>query len=115
MGLFRQPLLATLLFLATFVGKPLGVFALALTGKMDLREGCVVGVGLNAQLITEIIVAQLLLKASLIDVSLFTALVAASSLSTLCVPLLLAFILRRWGQRLRHPSPLPSEESHDGC
>ncbi len=113
-GMLQQPVLASLLFLATFVGKPMGVFIMGLRGKLTFREVWAIGIGLNAQLTTEIIVAQLLLSAGLIDVGLFTALVAASSLTTVSVPLLLTFLLRRWGTSLRAvPHPLQPEEIRD--
>lgn len=97
----RVPTLAILLLLAAFVGKFIGVFGMVPMGKMTKREAFAVGVGINARLTTEIIVAQLLLTAGLIDERLFTALVAASSLSTLVVPPLLSMILARWGPSLR--------------
>ena len=100
-GLIRVPALAILLFLAAFVGKIVGVFGMVPMGKMTKKEALTVGVGINARLTTEIIVAQLLLTAGLIDERLFTALVAASSLSTLLVPPLLSLILARWGPSLR--------------
>lgn len=96
-GMLREPTLAILLFLAAFVGKLLGIFTMVPMGKLSAREAWVIGIGLNARLTTEIIVAKLLFDAHLIDVHLFTALVAASSLSTLVVPLLFTFLIDRWG------------------
>ncbi len=105
-GLLHEPELALLLFAATFVGKPLGTFLLVPMGHLAVREAWVVGIGINAQLTTEIIVAKLLLDAKLIDEHLFTALVTASSLSTLLVPLIFTGLIRRWGHDLkRHPAP----------
>jgi len=48
--------------------------------------------------------AQLLLTAVLIDIHLFTALIAASSVSTIVVPLLFALMIRQWGDTLRQPA-----------
>lgn len=48
-----------------------------------------------------IIVAQLLFNAKLIDVHLFTALIAASTFSTISVPLLFALLIGHWGEELR--------------
>ena len=48
-----------------------------------MREAWIVGIGLDARLTTEIIVAQLLFNAGLIDVHLFTALVAAASFTAI--------------------------------
>ena len=55
--------------------------------------------------------AHLLLDAKLIDTHLFTALIAASSFSTIIVPLLFALLVRRWGEQLRTSKgqPRPSE------
>ncbi len=100
-GMLRAPLLAVLLFLAAFAGKLLGVFLMVPMGKVTVREAWAVGIGINARLTTEIIVAQLLLEARLIDEHLFTALVAASSLSTVLVPLVFTLMMRRWGEELR--------------
>ena len=100
-GMFREPSLAVLLFLAAFLGKLIGVFMMVPMKKLTMHEAMVIGIGLNARLTTEIIVAQLLLTAGLIDIRLFTALVAASSVSTIVVPLLFAFMVRQWGDTLR--------------
>jgi Ca2+-transporting ATPase len=100
-AILRGPMLAILLFLAAFVGKLVGVLLMVPMKKLTSLEAWTIGIGLNARLTTEIIVARLLLTAGLIDETLFTALVAASSVSTVTVPLLFAFIVRRWGDRLR--------------
>ena len=96
-GMVDAPMLSILLYLAATLGKLAGVLAMVPTGKITLLEGWTIGIGLNARLTTEIIVAKLLLDAGLIDLHLFTALVAASSLSTLAVPLLFTLLVRRWG------------------
>ncbi|HHC72557.1 MAG TPA: ATPase, partial [Thiotrichales bacterium] len=103
-GLFDSPTLALLLFLAAFVGKLAGVAIMVPMGKVTWLEAWTIGIGINARLTTEIIVAKLLLDARLIDVDLFTALVAASSLSTALVPLLFTFIVRRWRSGLQPPA-----------
>jgi Ca2+-transporting ATPase len=110
-GMFREPGLAVLLFLAAFFGKLVGVFIMVPMKKLTLHEATIIGVGLNARLTTEIIVAQLLLTSGLITLHLFTALVAASSVSTIVVPLLFAFLIRQWGDGLRQPPARPAEET----
>jgi Ca2+-transporting ATPase len=110
-GMIQEPVLAILLFLAAFVGKLLGVFVMVPMGKISVREAWTIGIGLNARLTTEIIVAQLLLSAELIDVHLFTALLAASAVSTISVPLLFALLVRRWGEQLRIPQNSVKEVS----
>jgi len=113
-GMFREPALAILLFLAAFVGKLLGVFIMVPMGRISVREAWTIGIGINARLTTEIIVAQLLFNAKLIDVHLFTALIAASAFSTISVPLLFALLMGRWGEELRSPQRelQPKEHSH---
>ena len=113
-GMFREPALAVLLFLAAFVGKLLGVFIMVPMGRITVREAWTIGIGINARLTTEIIVAQLLFNAELIDVHLFTALIAASAFSTISVPLLFALLMGRWGEELRSPQRelQPKEHSH---
>ncbi len=100
-GMVHAPALAILLFLAAFLGKLMGVFLMVPMGKVSVREAWLIGIGINARLTTEIIVAQLLLGAELIDIHLFTALVAASSLSTMAVPLLFTILVGRWGEQMR--------------
>jgi Ca2+-transporting ATPase len=84
-GMIREPTLAILLYLAGTVGKLLGVFLMVPIKKLTVREAWIVGIGLDARLTTEIIVAQLLFNARLIDVRLFTALVAAASFTAITV------------------------------
>ncbi len=94
-GMVQEPLLALLLFLAAVVGKLLGALFMVPMKKLTVAEAWTIGIGINARLTTEIIVAKLLLDAKLIDIHLFTALVAASSLSTILVPLLFTWLVRR--------------------
>ncbi|BDY12519.1 HAD-IC family P-type ATPase [Hydrogenimonas cancrithermarum] len=95
-GLIDAPELAILLFLAAFVGKIVGIFLMVPMKKLTVKEAWTIGIGLNARLTTEIIVAKLLLDAQLIDIELFTALVAASSVSTIIVPLTFSMLVARW-------------------
>lgn len=111
-GLVTSPTLAVLLFLAAFVGKLIGVAIMVPMGKITWLEAGTIGVGINARLTTEIIVAKLLLDAGLIDVDLFTALVAASSLSTILVPILFSFLVRRWRTALQPPAATTAPSHH---
>ena len=99
-GLVEAPELAVLLFLAAFAGKLTGIFLMVPMKKLTVKEAWAIGIGLNARLTTEIIVAKLLLDAKLIGTELFTALVASSSLSTIIVPLAFSAIASRWGSVL---------------
>ena len=100
-GLFREPSLAILLYLAGTVGKLAGVFLMVPMRKITVREAWIIGIGLDARLTTEIIVAQLLFDAKLIDGHLFTALVSAASFTAVTVPLVFALLVRRWGEEMR--------------
>ncbi len=97
-GFFEGPLLAVVLYLVGTLGKLLGVLLMVPMKKMQLKEAVIIGVGLDARLTTEIIVAQLLYSASLIDLPLFTALVAASSFTAITVPLIFSQLIRYWGK-----------------
>ena len=100
-GIIKEPELAILLFLAAFIGKIIGIFLMVPMKKISVKEAWTIGIGLNARLTTEIIVAKLLLDASLIDTKLFTALVAASSASTIIVPLLFSIMAVKWKKDLK--------------
>lgn len=100
-GMLQAPVLVILLYLAGTIGKLAGVFLMVPMKKIAVREAWVIGVGLDARLTTEIIVAKLLLEAKLIDLHIFTALVGASSLTAISVPLLFSLMVRRWGDELR--------------
>jgi len=114
-GMITDPLLALLLFIAAFIGKLIGVFFMVPMGRINIREAWTIGTGINARLTTGIIVAQMLLGAGLIDVHLFTAIVAAASLSTVLVPLLFILMVRMWGEELRIPlKTLKQKEDNDG-
>ena len=99
-GFLQEPLLAIVLYLAGTFGKLFGVLLMVPMKKMRLKEAVIIGVGLDARLTTEIIVAQLLFSAAIIDLKLFTALVAASSFTAITVPLLFSLLIRFWGEEV---------------
>lgn len=98
--IMQAPTLAILLYLAGTLGKLVGVFLMVPLGKINVREAWVIGVGLDARMTTEIIVAKMLFDAKLIDQYLFTALVSAASFTALSVPLLFTVLVRQWGASL---------------
>ncbi|SMC08860.1 calcium-translocating P-type ATPase, PMCA-type [Nitratiruptor tergarcus] len=111
-GLIKAPELAILLFLAAFVGKLIGILLMVPMKKLTLKEAITIGIGLNARLTTEIIVAKLLLDAKIIDTELFTALVAASSVSTIIVPLTFSLLASRWKDEfVSAPAITPKEHA----
>lgn len=99
-GFLDEPLLAIVLYMAGTFGKLLGVLIMVPMKKISFKEAIIVGVGLDARLTTEIIVAQLLFTASIIDLKLFTALVAASSFTAITVPLIFTLLIRYWGDEV---------------
>ncbi|OQX74120.1 MAG: ATPase [Campylobacteraceae bacterium 4484_4] len=115
-GLLKEPVLAIALYLAGTIGKLLGVFLMVPMKKLTFEEALTIGVGLDARLTTEIIVAQLLFSSGIIDLTLFTALVAASSFTALTVPLIFTLLVRRYGKSLRGisapPSPVPKKPEY---
>ena len=100
-GIVQNPKLIILLYIAGTLGKLIGVFIMVPMKRMNFREALVVGVGLDARLTTEIIVAKLLFDASIIDIGLFTALVTAASFTAVTVPFGFALLVRKWGEELR--------------
>ena len=112
--------MALLLFLAASVGKIGATLLMVPLGRLSWREAWTVGIGLDARLTTEIIVARLLFDAQLIDQQLFTALVAAASVSAITVPVAFAILVSKWGNSLKTPpspdgtkGPSPDRLAHD--
>ena len=95
-GIVESPKLTILFFMAAFIGKLIGIFLMVPMKKLCTKEAWVIGIGLNARLTTEIIVAKMLFDAKIIDINLFTAVVAAASLSTVIVPLVLSLLIKNW-------------------
>ncbi|MDY6837731.1 MAG: cation:proton antiporter [Thermodesulfobacteriota bacterium] len=102
-GLLREPALAVLLYLAGTIGKLGGVLLMVPMKRLTAKEAWAIGIGLDARLTTEIIVAQLLFHAHLINGHLFTALVSAASFTAITVPLAFTLLVRLWGKDLRTP------------
>ncbi len=100
-------LLVALVALAVF-GKLVGTMLAYRPLRTGWREGLVVGLGMNDRGAVEIIVAQLALKAGLIDETVFTILVAIAIVTTCMTPISL-----RWGARwLRRRGELAPAEDH---
>ncbi|TWT80263.1 High-affinity Na(+)/H(+) antiporter NhaS3 [Planctomycetes bacterium CA13] len=116
-GLVGNPTLAILLFLAASVGKVGATLLMVPMGRLGMREALTIGIGLDARLTTEIVVARLLFDAQLIDLSLFTALVAAASLSAITVPVLFAVLVNKWSDYLipERPADSPMMEKAEPC
>jgi Ca2+-transporting ATPase len=97
------PWLALAIFAAGAAGKLGGVWLLRWARRVTPFECWVLGIGLDARLTTETIVAQLLYRAKLIPLELFSAIVAAAALSTIAVPVALSVVLRSRGETLLEP------------
>lgn len=108
-GFIHEPLLAIVLYLAGTLGKLFGTLLMVPLHKMRFKEAVITGIGLDARLTTEIIVAQLLFTSGIIDTHLFTALVAASSFTAISVPLLFTLCIRLFGKETDQvPSSRPA-------
>ena len=107
----HNPTLAIPLFLAASVGKIGATLFMVPLGRLGWRQTLTIGVGLDARLTTEIVVARLLFDAQLIDAPLFTALVAAASLSAITVPVGFAVLVSNWGEFLI-PQVAPDPDEH---
>jgi Ca2+-transporting ATPase len=101
LSVLSAPWLTLAIFAAGVLGKIGGVMMLRAANKLSTLEAWTVGVGLNARLTTETIVAQMLYHAKLIPADLFGAIVAAAALSTIGVPIVFSLIMHGWGERLR--------------
>ncbi len=102
-GFLKEPLLAVVLYLAGTLGKLAGVMLMVPLKKLTFHEALLTGIGLDARLTTEIIVAQLLFSSGIINTHLFTALVAASSFTALTVPLIFTFLVHLYGKEIQEP------------
>jgi len=94
--IFYAPLLTFLIFFAGLFSKLLASFISCRIRGTDSRRALLLGVGLSVRFSTGIVIAQLLFVSGFIDTTLFTALVAASSLSTLTVPIIFSHLLDKW-------------------
>jgi len=101
-GIALAPLLAIGLFLSGTLGK-LGSALLMVPSKtLTLREAILVGMGLDVRMTTELIIATMLFTAGAIQSNLYAALIAASSLSMISVPVTLSILLKKWRRSLNH-------------
>ena len=104
------PWLLLAVFAAASLGKIIGTAVFYLPSGHGLREGLVVGAGMNGRGAVEIIVAGIGLEAGVIDLTLFTVLVFTAIATTATVPALLT-----WGVRwLRASGDLPEAPDRSG-
>jgi len=100
-GILLHPFLVLGLFLAGTLGKLFSALLLVPAKSLTFKEALVVGVGLDVRMTTELIIAKMLFFANAIDTTLYTALIAAASISMITVPTFLSILLHKWGKDLK--------------
>ena len=93
--ILAYPVLTLAIFAVATASKYVAVWVGGL-GRMNVRERLVTATGLSVRFSTSLVVAKILLNNKLIDISLYSAFVAASSISTILVPFVFAWMLKRW-------------------
>lgn len=93
-GILLHPLFIVMLFLCSTLGKLGASFLMIPSGALTFREALIVGIGLDVKMTTELIVAKMLFSAGAIGAALYTALISASSLSMIIVPICLSILLK---------------------
>ena len=92
------------------VGKFLGAFLGGKIGCLSRAESLALGCGMNARGSTEVIVATIGLSVSVINQSLFTLIVAMAVVTTLAMPPMLRWALKRLPMRKKERIRLEREE-----
>jgi Kef-type K+ transport system membrane component KefB len=91
--IFLAPLLTAAIFLVSNTAKILGTYFS--TRNVLGRDSWVLGVGLCVRFSTSLVIIQMLLENGFIDSSLFSALVASAALSTVIIPLVFPYLLKK--------------------
>ncbi len=94
--IFKSPILTFSIFFVSVIAKLIASIVAGLKG-LNFRESILLGTGLSVRFSTGLVVAQLLLENKIIQDYLFSALVSASALSTIFVPIIFTFLIERWG------------------
>ncbi len=94
-SIFLAPLLTLVIFLVSMSSK---ILASLIAGykRFGFRKSLLMGIGLSVRFSTGLVIVSLLFSKGLIDQSLFSALVAASSLTTIIVPILFSYFVSRF-------------------
>ena len=96
-------LLITLLAIIATIGTVGGTALAYVLGKGTLKEGMLVGWGLNPKGDVELVIAAIALNAAIITQSIFTALVMMSLITTIISPIVFTHLIRRHKQRGEKP------------
>lgn len=93
-GILVHPIFILILFLCGTLGKLLASLLMVPSKDLTFKEAIAVGIGLDVQMTTELIVAKILFAVGAIEATLYTALISASSLSMILVPVSLSILLK---------------------
>ncbi len=103
-------LLAVALILIASIGKFLGAFIGGKLGGLNRAESLALGCGMNARGSTEVIVASIGLSMSVLNQSLFTLIVTMAVVTTLAMPPMLRWALKRLPMRKKERLRLERDE-----
>lgn len=100
MGLLENYWVTILLLLANFGAKFASAYIVGKRIKLNGRSIMLIGLGLSAKFSMGIIPAQILYTSGIIDRGLFSAFVAVSAISTVTIPLTLAWLIKHWRESI---------------
>ena len=94
-SIYLSPLLTISIFFVSIFAK---LFASIISGYkyFGIRNSILLGTGLSVRFSTGLVISQLLFTKQIIDQFLFSALVSASALSTVLVPIVFSLLLHKW-------------------
>ncbi|RLJ00363.1 MAG: hypothetical protein DRP03_00520 [Candidatus Aenigmatarchaeota archaeon] len=96
--IITYPLLVLLIVIISSGAKLLGSYIIA-RRELGLRQSILLGIGLSVRFSTSIIVLKILFDNALINVSLYSIIIASSMVFQFLIPLLFSNILARWKVR----------------
>ena len=94
------PLLAAAIFFVASVSK-IVASVLASSGKIGFKPSLLLGTGLCVRFSTSLVIVKILYEAKVIDLALYSALVTVSAISTVAMPLIFAYLSKRWRELLK--------------
>ncbi|HSM94675.1 MAG TPA: cation:proton antiporter [Rhizomicrobium sp.] len=103
-------LLTLSLILIASVGKFAGAFAGGIAGRLSLAESVALGCGMNARGSTEVIIASIGLTMGALTQDLYTMIVTMAVVTTMAMPPMLRWALRRLPMRKEEKERLQKEE-----
>ncbi len=94
-SVFNAPLLAFAIFIVASLSKIFSSLLVA-RGKLGFKPAVLLGTGLCVRFSTSLVIVKILYEAGVIDLTLYSALVTVSAISTVLVPLIFAYLGRKW-------------------